>query len=197
MTFEPPIHWNDYEDIAMKLYERFGDDFGESKIYRIRFTDLHKWVMEIPKFAGKPDESTEPERDFGRNACRGLHRFFALGLLGRGFARHLHGCGKRGVGSCVLVGDGEEAIRQLRTRGFGAAMDIGVHHVARSTLGQRRDHRNERGTETRGNRRSTASTGHGLRRGEDADEVIECQVPKSGWTVLHVTNCRRAGPQGD
>ena len=29
MTFEPPIHWNDYEDIAMKLYERFGDDFNE------------------------------------------------------------------------------------------------------------------------------------------------------------------------
>ena len=31
MSFEPPIHWNDYEDIAMKLYERFGDDFTESK----------------------------------------------------------------------------------------------------------------------------------------------------------------------
>ena len=28
MTFEPPIHWSDHEDIAMKLYERFGDDFG-------------------------------------------------------------------------------------------------------------------------------------------------------------------------
>ena len=37
MTFELPINWNDYEDIAMKLYERFGDDFGESLIYRIRF----------------------------------------------------------------------------------------------------------------------------------------------------------------
>ena len=48
MTFEPPITWSDYEDIAMKLYERFGDDFNEGKIYRIRFTDLHKWVMEIP-----------------------------------------------------------------------------------------------------------------------------------------------------
>jgi FeS assembly protein IscX len=59
MTFEPPIHWNDYEDIAMKLYERFGDDFGESKIYRIRFTDLHKWVMEIPRFEGKAEESNE------------------------------------------------------------------------------------------------------------------------------------------
>jgi len=42
MSFELPIHWNDYEDIAMKLYERFGDDFNEGKIYRIRFTDLLK-----------------------------------------------------------------------------------------------------------------------------------------------------------
>ena len=49
MTFEPPIHWNDYEDIAMKLHERFGDDFTESKIYRLRFTDLHKWVLEMIK----------------------------------------------------------------------------------------------------------------------------------------------------
>jgi hypothetical protein len=31
MTFEPPITWSDYEDIAMKLYERFGDDFNEGK----------------------------------------------------------------------------------------------------------------------------------------------------------------------
>jgi hypothetical protein len=36
--FEPPIHWADHEDIAQKLYERFGDEFNEGKIYRIRFT---------------------------------------------------------------------------------------------------------------------------------------------------------------
>lgn len=59
MSFELPIHWNDYEDIAMKLYERFGNDFGEAQIYRIRFTDLHKWVLEIPGFTGKPEESNE------------------------------------------------------------------------------------------------------------------------------------------
>ena len=29
--FEPPITWNDHEDIAMKLYERFGNDFNEGK----------------------------------------------------------------------------------------------------------------------------------------------------------------------
>ena len=59
MIFEPPIHWNDYEDIAMKLHERFGDDFTESKIYRIRFVDLRQWVLEIPNFAGTPAESNE------------------------------------------------------------------------------------------------------------------------------------------
>ncbi|MRX46126.1 Fe-S cluster assembly protein IscX [Pedobacter puniceum] len=54
-----PIHWNDYEDIAMGLYEKFGDEFGESKIYRIRFTDLMTWVLELPNFAGTKEECNE------------------------------------------------------------------------------------------------------------------------------------------
>ena len=29
--FALPIYWNDYEDIAIELYEKFGDDFDESK----------------------------------------------------------------------------------------------------------------------------------------------------------------------
>jgi FeS assembly protein IscX len=59
VPFALPFYWNDIEDIAMGLYEKFGDDFDESKIYRIRFTDLHKWVLELPNFSGKPEESTE------------------------------------------------------------------------------------------------------------------------------------------
>lgn len=58
-AFALPFTWNDIEDIAIGLYEKFGDDFDESKIYRIRFTDLHKWVMELPNFTGKAEESTE------------------------------------------------------------------------------------------------------------------------------------------
>ena len=50
--FEPPINWGDYEDIALALYEKFGDDFTESKIYRIRFTDLLQWVLELPNVTG-------------------------------------------------------------------------------------------------------------------------------------------------
>jgi FeS assembly protein IscX len=54
-----PINWADHEDIAMKLYERFGDDFTESKIYRIRFTELMAWVLEIPNFVGQKEDCTE------------------------------------------------------------------------------------------------------------------------------------------
>jgi len=57
--FEPPVRWSDYEDIAMKLYERFGAEFNEGKIYRIRFTDLLEWVLQLPNFVGKREESTE------------------------------------------------------------------------------------------------------------------------------------------
>ena len=54
-----PINWSDHEDIAMKLYERFGEDFTESKIYRIRFTELLQWILEIPTFEGTKEGSTE------------------------------------------------------------------------------------------------------------------------------------------
>ncbi len=56
---EPPIYWADHEDIALKLYERFGDDFSESKIYRIRFTELIEWVLEIPEFKGTREDCNE------------------------------------------------------------------------------------------------------------------------------------------
>ncbi len=54
-----PIYWNDHEDIAMSLYERFGPEFAEARIYRIRFTDLIEWIMEIPNFAGKREDCNE------------------------------------------------------------------------------------------------------------------------------------------
>lgn len=57
--FDLPIHWNDYEDIAMGLYEKFGNEFGESQIYRIRFTDLLEWVLALPNFSGTREESNE------------------------------------------------------------------------------------------------------------------------------------------
>jgi FeS assembly protein IscX len=54
-----PINWNDYEDIAMGLYDKFGDEYTEGKIYRIRFTDLIDWVLSIPNFEGTREECNE------------------------------------------------------------------------------------------------------------------------------------------
>ena len=63
MAFEDidnlPITWADHEDVGMRLYEKFGDEFNEGKIYRTRFTELIEWVIEIPNFIGKRDECTE------------------------------------------------------------------------------------------------------------------------------------------
>lgn len=58
-SYEPPMHWSDHEDIAMALYEKFGDEFDESKIYRIRFTDLLEWVLTLDNFEGKREEANE------------------------------------------------------------------------------------------------------------------------------------------
>ena len=57
--YEPPIHWNDYEDIAQKLYEKLGDEFNEGKIYRVRFTELIEYVLQLPHFAGKREQCNE------------------------------------------------------------------------------------------------------------------------------------------
>lgn len=54
-----PIYWADHEDIAMALYEKFGDDFSESKIYRIRFTDFMEWILDLPNFEGKKEDCSE------------------------------------------------------------------------------------------------------------------------------------------
>lgn len=54
-----PIHWSDHEDIAIGLYNRFGNEFTESKIYRIRFTELIEWVLTLPYFEGKREDCTE------------------------------------------------------------------------------------------------------------------------------------------
>ena len=57
--FEPPINWPDHEDIAQKLYERFGDEFNEGKRYRSGFTDLLTWILDIKGFEGTKEQSSE------------------------------------------------------------------------------------------------------------------------------------------
>jgi len=49
------LTWNDAEDIGIELSERFPD----LDPLKVRFTDLHQWVCELPEFADDPKASTE------------------------------------------------------------------------------------------------------------------------------------------
>ena len=49
------IDWNNTEEIAIQLTERH----PETDPLTIRFTDLHRWVTEIPGFIGNPQKSNE------------------------------------------------------------------------------------------------------------------------------------------
>ncbi len=47
--------WDDTEEIGIQLAEKFPDQDP----LKVRFTDLHKWVIELPGFSGDPKMSTE------------------------------------------------------------------------------------------------------------------------------------------
>lgn len=49
------LSWLDSEDIAIALAERF----PEIDPLSVRFTDLHRWVCELPGFADDPKASNE------------------------------------------------------------------------------------------------------------------------------------------
>jgi FeS assembly protein IscX len=51
----PGLTWDHIEDIAIGLYEAH----PEVDPLAIRFTDLHKWVTELPDFRDDPAASTE------------------------------------------------------------------------------------------------------------------------------------------
>lgn len=51
----PKFDWDDTEDIAIALTDRFPN----LDPYTVRFTDMHKWITEIPEFAGDPANSNE------------------------------------------------------------------------------------------------------------------------------------------
>ena len=50
-----PLKWTDSLDIAIDLIERYPDIDPKY----IRFTDLHKWVVELEDFEDNPDNSNE------------------------------------------------------------------------------------------------------------------------------------------
>ncbi|HTA46068.1 MAG TPA: Fe-S cluster assembly protein IscX [Bryobacteraceae bacterium] len=51
----PGLKWDDAEDIALALIEKHPD----LDPLTVRFTDLHKWVTELPDFADDTAKSNE------------------------------------------------------------------------------------------------------------------------------------------
>jgi FeS assembly protein IscX len=51
----PGLTWDHTEDIALELLERHPD----TDPLTVRFTDLHKWITELPEFKDDPAKSTE------------------------------------------------------------------------------------------------------------------------------------------
>jgi FeS assembly protein IscX len=49
------MKWTDTREIAIALYEKFPDTDPKA----VRFTDLHKWVMELPGFDDQSNRSGE------------------------------------------------------------------------------------------------------------------------------------------
>ncbi len=49
------LSWTDTEDIAIELTDKFPD----TDPLTVRFTDLHRWVTELPEFGDDPTASNE------------------------------------------------------------------------------------------------------------------------------------------
>lgn len=49
------LRWIDVHDIAIELEERY----PEVDNVNLRFTDLHRWVLELPDFGDDPNRSNE------------------------------------------------------------------------------------------------------------------------------------------
>jgi FeS assembly protein IscX len=49
------MNWNNHREIGELMFEKHGNLNPLS----VRFTDLHKWVLEIENFEGKPEDSNE------------------------------------------------------------------------------------------------------------------------------------------
>ena len=49
------LKWSDMRDIAIALE----DIYPEVEILGVRFTDLHRWICELPDFDDDPEASSE------------------------------------------------------------------------------------------------------------------------------------------
>jgi len=51
----PSFDWDHLEDIAIALADKYPD----TDPLTVRFTDMHKWIIELPGFTGDPLKSNE------------------------------------------------------------------------------------------------------------------------------------------
>ena len=51
----PKFDWSNAEEIGIQLSEKYPD----IDPLAVRYTDLHKWVVELEGFSGDPQESSE------------------------------------------------------------------------------------------------------------------------------------------
>jgi FeS assembly protein IscX len=58
--------WDSTEDIAIKLT----DKFPNVDPHTVRFTDMHKWIIELPGFTGDPAKSNEGKLEAIQTAWR-------------------------------------------------------------------------------------------------------------------------------
>lgn len=49
------LDWSDSQRLGEMLFEKF----GTLNPLTVRFTDLHKWVVDLEEFRGQPDKSNE------------------------------------------------------------------------------------------------------------------------------------------
>lgn len=49
------MRWTDIEDITIALEERYPD----IDVVNLRFTDLRRWVLDLPGFSDEPDRCNE------------------------------------------------------------------------------------------------------------------------------------------
>ena len=55
--------WQDYREIGEQLFERYDTLNPLSG----RFTDMHKWIMDLEGFEGKPEGSNEKILDLNQS----------------------------------------------------------------------------------------------------------------------------------
>ena len=91
------LTWSDYEEIGIRLLEKYPD----TNPLTVRFTDLHRWVIELEGFSDDTKDSNEakleaiPDGLAGRVArgARGIRPrlFFAVPLACRGETKSITG----------------------------------------------------------------------------------------------------------